>query len=217
MPDDVPIGSLAADYYNISDDYVFDIGLTPNRSDATSHLGAAKDLAAYLKIHKNWKESVKEPIVTDFKVDVDNPAIKVVVENEAQCPRYTGISLSDVKVGPSPQWMRDLLVSVGVRPINNIVDITNFVLHELGQPLHAFDQDKIQNGEIRVKNLPQGSKFLSLDEQERTLRSDDLMICDGNDNPMCIAGVFGGLNSGCLLYTSPSPRDKRQSRMPSSA
>jgi len=202
LPDDVPIGSLAADYYNISDDYVFDIGLTPNRSDATSHLGAAKDLAAYLKIHKNRKESVKEPIVTDFKVDVDKPAIKVVVENEAQCPRYTGISLADVKVGPSPQWMRDLLVSIGVRPINNIVDITNFVLHELGQPLHAFDQDKIQNGEVRVKNLPQGSKFLSLDEQERTLRSDDLMICDGNDNPMCIAGVFGGLNSGVSENTT---------------
>ena len=202
LPEDVPIGSEAADFYNISDDYVFDIGLTPNRSDATSHMGAAKDLAAYFKIHKDWSGSVEEPSVIDFQVDIENPALSVVVENREQCPRYTGISLADVKVGPSPQWMRDLLVAVGVRPINNIVDITNFVLHEIGQPLHAFDQDKIQQGEVRVKNLSEGSKFLSLDEQERTLRSTDLMICDGSDNPMCIAGVFGGINSGVTDSTT---------------
>ena len=202
LPEDVPIGSEAADFYNISDDYVFDIGLTPNRSDATSHMGAAKDLAAYFKIHKDWSGAVEEPSVIDFQVDIENPALSVVVENREQCPRYTGISLADVKVGPSPQWMRDLLVAVGVRPINNIVDITNFVLHEIGQPLHAFDQDKIQQGEVRVKNLSEGSKFLSLDEQERTLRSADLMICDGSDNPMCIAGVFGGINSGVTDSTT---------------
>ena len=195
LPEDVPVGSEAADFYNISADYVFDIGLTPNRSDGTSHLGVARDVAAYLKIHKEWTGVVKTPSVTDFKTKGAKP-IEVVVENTDACPRYTGISLTNVKVGPSPQWMKDLLQSIGVRPINNIVDITNFVLHEVGQPLHAFDQDKIGNRQVRVKNLADGSAFLSLDDQERKLRSADLMICDGADKPMCIAGVFGGKTSG---------------------
>ena len=202
LPDDVPIGTHAADYYDVNDDHVFDIGLTPNRSDATSHLGVARDFAAYLKIHKNWSGSVKEPSVVDFNVEVDQPGLNVVVENEKACPRYTGVSLSNIKVAPSPKWMREHLNAIGVRPINNIVDITNFVLHEVGQPLHAFDLSKIGGKEIRVKNLPEGTSFMSLDEQERKLTASDLMICDGSDKPMCIAGVFGGMDSGVTENTT---------------
>jgi len=202
LPEDVPVGTLAKDYYKVEDDYIFDIGLTPNRSDATSHLGAAKDLAAYLKINKNWTGDVKEPDIVDFKVELSNPPFKVTIENEQACPRYTGISLSNITTGESPKWMQDLLRSVGVRPISNVVDITNFILHELGQPLHAFDATKVSNKEIRVKNLPQGTTFMSLDEQERQLHAEDLMICDGADKPLCIAGVFGGLDSGVTASTS---------------
>jgi len=202
LPEDVPVGTLAKDYYKVEDDYVFDIGLTPNRSDATCHLGVARDLAAYLKINKEWTGDVKEPDVVDFKVEINNPPYKVNIENETACPRYTGVSLSNLKVGESPKWMQDLLRAVGVRPINNVVDITNFILHELGQPLHAFDASKVSNKEIRIKNLPEGTSFLSLDEQERKLYAEDLMICDGQDKPMCIAGVFGGLNSGVTDATS---------------
>ena len=196
LPEDVPVGTLASDYYQVEDDYVFDIGLTPNRSDATSHLGVAKDLAAYLKINKGGTGQVKDPDLTHFKVDVDNPPMPVEIENPEACPRYSGISLSGVAVGPSPSWMQNLLRSVGVRPINNVVDITNFILHEYGQPLHAFDADKIKGNKIRVKKLAQDTTFLSLDEKERKLHADDLMICDGESGPMCIGGVFGGLHSG---------------------
>jgi len=202
LPEDVPVGTLAKDYFKVEDDYVFDIGLTPNRSDATSHLGAAKDLAAYLKINKGWDGDIKEPDIVDFKVEINNPPFKVSIENEKACPRYTGISLANIKTGETPKWMQDLLRAIGVRPINNVVDITNFILHELGQPLHAFDAAKVSNKEIRVKNLVAGTTFLSLDEQERTLHSEDLMICDGQDKPLCIAGVFGGLNSGVTDTTS---------------
>ena len=202
LPADVPVGTLAKDYYKIEDDYVFDIGLTPNRSDATCHLGVAKDLAAYLTINKDWDGDVKVPEVAAFEVEQNNPAFVVKIENEQACPRYTGISLSNIKTGESPKWMQDLLKAIGVRPISNVVDITNFILHELGQPLHAFDAAKVSNREIHVKNLPAGTAFLSLDEQERSLLAEDLMICDGQDKPMCIAGVFGGLNSGVTDSTS---------------
>ncbi len=202
LPADVPVGTLAKDYFQIEDDYVFDIGLTPNRSDATSHLGAAKDLAAYLKINKDWKEDVNEPDISNFDVEVSNPPFAVTVENSQACPRYSGVTLSDITVGESPKWIKDVLRSIGVRPINNVVDITNFVLHEMGQPLHAFDAAKVANKEIRVKNLAEGTTFVSLDEQERKLYAEDLMICDGQDTPMCIAGVFGGLNSGVTETTT---------------
>ena len=135
-------GTLAKNHFDIEDDYVFDIGLTPNRSDATSHLGVAKDLSAYLKINAGQEGNIKDPDVSQFHVEFDNPAYKVRIENLEACPRYTGINLSTIKVGPSPEWMQNLLKAIGVRPINNVVDITNFVLHELGQPLHAFDADR---------------------------------------------------------------------------
>ncbi|NNE27198.1 MAG: phenylalanine--tRNA ligase subunit beta [Saprospiraceae bacterium] len=189
-------GSPARDYFEIEDDTVFDIGLTPNRSDATSHIGVAKDLAAYLRINKNWQGNVKMPEMNQFKVDVELDNIQIEVDDPEACPRYSGISFSNLQIGPSPDWMQNLLKAVGVRPISNIVDITNFVLHEYGQPLHAFDSDKIADNKIKVKSLPEGTVFLSLDEQERKLNSEDIMICDGQDNPLCIAGVFGGLNSG---------------------
>jgi len=202
LDESVAPGTLAKEYFNIEDDYVFDIGLTPNRSDATSHLGVAKDLAAYLKINEDWEGTIKDPDVSEFHVEIDKASLKVKIENVEACPRYTGISLSNIQIGSSPEWMQNLLKSIGVRPINNVVDITNFVLHELGQPLHAFDAAKIGGSEIRVKTLAKGTLFMCLDEQERKLHNQDLMICDGHDKPMCIAGVFGGLNSGVTDSTS---------------
>lgn len=196
LPEDVDVGLQARDYFNFEDDYVFDIGLTPNRSDATSHIGVAMDLAAYLKINENWKGSVKMPEYNQFKTEVVTDKVEVIIEDEERCPRYSGVCFENVEIKESPQWMQLLLKAIGVRPISNIVDITNFVLHELGQPLHAFDRDKITGSRVRVKTLPGGTSFLSLDEQERKLYGEDLMICDDENNPMCIAGVFGGLNSG---------------------
>ncbi|MBT8232623.1 MAG: phenylalanine--tRNA ligase subunit beta, partial [Bacteroidia bacterium] len=201
LPDDIQPGTEAKSYFNVEDDYVFDIGLTPNRSDATCHLGVAKDLAAYLKINEEGGWNVKEPVIESFNVEGVDNSFKVNIHNSEACPRYSGILLSNVKVGDSPKWMQTLLNSIGVRPINNVVDITNFVLHEFGQPLHAFDAEKIKGNTINVMTLNEGTPFLSLDEQERKLNANDLMICDGNNNPMCIAGVFGGLNSGVVNET----------------
>lgn len=202
LPEEVPVGTLARDYFKVEDDYVFDIGLTPNRSDATSHLGTAKDLAAYLKINRGWTGSIKDPDVSRFNVEVDNPPLEIEIEDEIGCPRYTGITLKNVVVGDSPAWMQNHLNAIGVRPINNVVDITNFILHELGQPLHAFDATKIKDGKVKIKTLPEGTPFVSLDEKERKLQGTDLMICDGQDKPMCIAGVFGGIDSGVTDATT---------------
>lgn len=202
LPEDTEIGLPAAEYYNIESDTVFDIGLTPNRSDATSHLGVAKDVCAYLKINHGYSKDVKEPDIANFSVDYSSYPIDVEVKDKVACPRYSGITLSNVKVGESPDWMQKHLKAIGVRPISNIVDITNYVLHELGQPLHAFDADKIAGKKIIVKKAAKGDKFLSLDEKERILDSEDLMICDGNEKGMCIAGVFGGLDSGVTEGTT---------------
>ncbi len=202
LPEDVPIGTLARDYYQLDSDFVFDIGLTPNRSDATCHLGVAKDIAAYLKINENWQGIVKEPETGRFDPTPIQHTIDIDLENQEACPRYTSIIIFDVKVGPSPDWMQKHLNAIGVRPINNVVDITNFILHEMGQPLHAFDYDKIADKKIKVKCLPAGTTFLSLDEKERTLYAEDLMICDGADKPMCMGGVFGGLDSGVTDETT---------------
>ena len=202
LPADVPIGTRAKDYYQVESDHVFDIGLTPNRSDATCHMGVAKDVAAYLKINENWEGSVKEPGTGSFRPEQGNFSIQIKLEDPVACPRYSGVILTDIKVGPSPDYIQQHLNAIGVRPINNVVDITNFVLHELGQPLHAFDYDKVKGAEIRVKCLPEGTPFVSLDEKERKLSSQDLMICDGEDNPMCIGGVFGGLESGVTEQTT---------------
>jgi phenylalanyl-tRNA synthetase beta chain len=183
-------GTLATEFFNVQSDYVFEIGLTPNRADAASHLGVARDIKAAKKRELKW------PSVDHFEVDNRSLTIPVSVENSEACPRYSGVTISGIKVDESPDWLKNRLKSIGLTPINNVVDITNFVLHETGQPLHAFDADQIEGKKIIVKTLPTGTKFLTLDQKERTLAGSDLMICDANENGMCIAGVFGGIKSG---------------------
>ncbi|MDR1918052.1 MAG: phenylalanine--tRNA ligase subunit beta [Tannerellaceae bacterium] len=200
LPADAVAGTLAKDYYNIKSDYVLEVDITPNRVDATSHFGVARDLAAYLK--QNGKPAVlKRPSVEAFKIDDDSPAVTVTVENAEACPRYSGVTIRGVTVAESPGWLQNALKAIGLRPINNVVDITNYVLHELGQPLHAFDADKIKGGKVIVKTLPKGTKFTTLDEVERTLTDGDLIICDAEEG-MCIGGVFGGLDSGVTEQTT---------------
>lgn len=201
LSEEAKTGTAAADIYNLTSDQIFDIGLTPNRSDATSHLGVAKDLAAYLKINHEGDTYVKSPDVSSFSLSHETFPIEVVVENTASCPRFSGVTLSNVVVKASPDWMQKSLIAIGVRPINNVVDITNYVLHELGQPLHAYDADKIAGKKIIVKNLPADTIFKSLDDQDRKLDAEDLMICDGQSNAMCIGGVFGGADSGVTDLT----------------
>ncbi len=196
LPDGVAVGTLAKDYFKIENDYVYEIGLTPNRSDATCHIGVAKDLAAALKVNHGHDGVVNMPSIEGFKIDSNDLPIDVTVENTEACPRYAGISIKGVTIKESPDWLKNRLTAIGVRPISNIVDITNFILHELGQPLHAFDLDQIGGKTIIVKTLPAGTKFMSLDEVERSLLENDLMICDGDSKGMCIGGVFGGLTSG---------------------
>jgi phenylalanyl-tRNA synthetase beta chain len=202
LPADTPIGMEGRDYLKLERDHVFEIGLTPNRSDATNHLGVARDLAASLAINHSYTGSIHLPDVSHFKVDNNSLAIPVVVENAEACPRYAGVCIAGVTIAESPDWLKRRLQAIGVRPISNIVDITNFILHELGQPLHAFDWDKIAGKKIIVKNLPAGTPFVSLDSVTRTLQAEDLVICDGNSNGMCIGGVFGGLNSGISNSTT---------------
>lgn len=202
LPANTPIGMEGRDYLKLERDHVFEIGLTPNRSDATNHLGVARDLAASLAINHGYTGSIHLPDVSHFKVDNNSLAIPVVVENAEACPRYAGVCIAGVTIAESPDWLKRRLQAIGVRPISNIVDITNFILHELGQPLHAFDWDKIAGKKIIVKNLPAGTPFVSLDSATRTLQAEDLMICDGNSNGMCIGGVFGGLNSGISNSTT---------------
>jgi phenylalanyl-tRNA synthetase beta chain len=189
------VGSRAADYFNIESDYAIEIGLTPNRTDGMSHIGVARDLAAVLSLEENKKVNIAWPSVKNFKPDNANSPIEVVVENQEACPRYAGLRLSNIKVAESPEWLQNRLKTIGLAPINNIVDITNFVLHELGQPLHAFDAGKIKGNKVLVKTLPEKTVFETLDEKKRELSNYDLMICDA-DHGMCIAGVFGGNDSG---------------------
>ncbi|MEQ8473432.1 MAG: phenylalanine--tRNA ligase subunit beta [Marinoscillum sp.] len=189
-----PNGSPISDLFETGSDEVIEIGLTPNRGDATGHLGVARDLKAFyqqpLKIHTAPAKAVKK----------DKP-ITVRVENNEACPRYSGVTIRGIKVGPSPDWLQWRLKAIGLSPINNIVDITNYVMMSLGQPMHAFDADEIKGGHVVVKNLPAGTKFITLDEEERSLHADDLMICDEKDG-MCIAGVFGGTQSGVKATTT---------------
>lgn len=190
-------GTAAKVQLDLKEDTIYDIGLTPNRSDATSHIGVAKDLLAYFKVHDIPHSGLKLPDVFNFSVETNqHNNITVDVQDLEGCPRFSAVSLSDIKVKDSPDWMQQRLAAIGVRAINNIVDITNYVLHETGQPLHAYDLLKIKGSKVIVKSLPEGSTFLSLDEKERKLRADDLMVCNGNEEGMCIAGVFGGLDSG---------------------
>jgi phenylalanyl-tRNA synthetase beta chain len=211
LPDEVETGTPAADYYNVTTDYIIVIDLTPNRSDATSHIGVAEDLAAYLKINGGTAGTdssggssvyVNYP---DIKLEIPENAqdnFRVDVENSEACPRYAGIVIDNIKVGESPAWLRQKLTAIGVRPVNNIVDITNFVLHEMGQPLHAFDADKIAGAHIIVKTVAKGTKFVTLDGVERSLGDTDLMICNGDGESMCIGGVFGGIGTGVTEQTT---------------
>lgn len=200
LPDDCITGTPAANHFKPHTDHIFEIGLTPNRIDAMSHLGVARDVCAYLS-HLYKKEiSVLYPYKNNFKVDHQGLQVAVNLENPEACSRYAGVSIEGVTVKESPAWLTEKLKSIGLRPINNIVDITNFILHETGQPLHAFDADKIEGKKIVVGNLPEGTPFTTLDEKERKLSSKDLMICD-ETGPMCIGGVYGGLNSGVTAST----------------
>jgi phenylalanyl-tRNA synthetase beta chain len=188
-------GTPAAEFFKIESDHILEIGLTPNRADAASHIGVARDIKAAKKRDIKW------PAVDSFKADNKSLTIPVVVENTQACPRYSALTLTNVQVKESPAWLKNRLMSIGLTPINNIVDITNFVCHELGQPMHAFDADQIKGGKVIVKTLPEGSKFTTLDGKERTLKSTDLMICNAESEGMCIAGVFGGIASGITADT----------------
>lgn len=190
-------GTPARQVFNISEDYVYEIGLTPNRMDAMSHLGVARDVCAYLNNENNNQDySAKVPAIPALPKAPASLPISVSIENTVANPRYAGLSITGVKVGPSPDWLKNRLQAIGVRPISNIVDITNFVLHETGQPLHAFDATAIKGASIVVKNLPQDTPFVTLDEKERKLDAADLIITNGAGEPMAIAGVFGGAHSG---------------------
>ncbi len=201
LPADVKVGMAAADYFKPYDDIIYEIGLTPNRMDAMSHWGVARDVCAYLSHHDKKDLKPKLPNGNGFKTENTSLAIDVKVENTAACPRYSGVSIAGVTIKESPKWLQQKLKAIGLRPINNIVDITNYIQHETGQPLHAFDADKIAGKKIIVKNLPEGTPFVTLDEKERKLSAEDLMICDEKEG-MCIAGVFGGLHSGVTDATT---------------
>ena len=198
---EIPVGTAVAEVFNIETDFVFEIGLTPNRSDAMSHFGVARDLRAGL-MQQNVNLELISPSVSDFHVDERTLRIDVEVEDREQIARYCGITITDIEVKDSPQWIKNRLKSIGITPKNNIVDITNYVLHELGQPLHAFDAQKVKGNKIIVKTLQQGTKFTTLDDIKRELSSEDIMICDADSNPLCIAGVLGGLKSGVTENTT---------------
>ncbi|MEO6719786.1 MAG: phenylalanine--tRNA ligase subunit beta [Ferruginibacter sp.] len=200
LPVDAKTGISAADYFKPYQDHIFEIGLTPNRMDAMSHIGVAKDICAYLSHHNKKETHIKSPYKNGFKADKQELQIEVSIENLVACPRYSGIAIKGVTIDQSPVWLQQKLKSIGLRPINNIVDITNFILHESGQPLHAFDADKITGNKIIVKNVSEGTPFTTLDEKVRTLHTEDLMICNA-ESPMCIGGVYGGINSGVTRET----------------
>lgn len=201
LPADTKVGTPAADYFKIESDIVFEIGLTPNRVDAASHIGVARDLAAVIA-HKTGKEvQIKLPDTAHFAVSNQETTVDVEVLNHSACARYCGISISNLQVADSPDWLKHRLQAIGVKPINNVVDITNYVLHEFGQPLHAFDASKIIGNKVVVKTPTSSEKFVTLDGIEREITTDDLMICNASE-PMCIAGVYGGLHSGVSAQTT---------------
>lgn len=200
LPQDAVVGMPAKDYYQVKSDYVLEVDITPNRVDAASHYGVARDLAAW---HQQAGKPLKltKPSVEQFATDWKEGGIDVIVENREACPRYSGLTIRGVTVKESPDWLKNKLLLIGLRPINNIVDITNFILHETGHPMHAFDAAHIRGNEVVVRTMPEGTKFVTLDEQERTLNASDLMICNTEEG-MCIAGVFGGLDSGVTEKTT---------------
>ena len=198
LKEDAVIGTPASEYFNLKTDTVFEIGLTPNRIDAGSHYGVARDLAAYFA--QFGKSNLNMPSVDSFKEGDNSYVVDVKVQDTEACKRYTGLTIQGVRIDESPKWLKEKLLAIGLNPINNIVDITNFVLHELGQPLHAFDADKLEGQQIVVRKMAEGTKFVTLDEEERELSDEDLMICDAK-NGACLAGVFGGVDSGVTAYT----------------
>ena len=197
---DLKVGTPAAEIFEVENDEVFEIGLTPNRADAMSHYGVARDLKAGL-LQQDLNLELISPSVMSYHVDTRSLKVDVDVQDKDKCPRYCGVTISGVKVETSPSWLQNRLKAIGLSPINNIVDVTNYVLHELGQPLHAFDAAKITGNKVEVKTCEAGTKFTTLDEVERELHEDDLMICDA-EKPMCIAGVFGGIDSGVTETTT---------------
>lgn len=200
LPNNLPVGSLVADYCKPYSDWVFEIGLTPNRMDAMSHAGVARDVCAYLTHHQR-ETKINTPSINGFKPDLPEAPISVKILDTEACYRYAGVSLLGVQVKESPEWLKNRLLSIGLRPINNIVDITNFILHDTGQPLHAFDADAIIGKEVIVQTLAEGTSFITLDDTERKLSSEDLMICN-SESPMCMGGVFGGKLSGVKNTTT---------------
>ena len=200
LPADTPVGMPAKEYFGVEDDTLIEVDITPNRADGASHYGVARDLYAYYQA-KGVNVALVKPSVEDFKVNSHALPIEVVVENAEACPRYTGVSIKGVTIKESPDWLKKALNTIGIRPINNVVDVTNFVLHEMGQALHSFDADKIKGNKVIVKNAAEGQKFITLDGIERTLSAADLMICNAEE-PMCIAGVFGGQDSGISETTT---------------
>ena len=202
LPSATKVGMPAATFFEAYNDYIFEIGLTPNRMDAMSHLGVAKDVCAWLCHHNKKDAQVKSPFKNNYGFKPDNQGLQfeVSIENKLACQRYAGVSIQGVTIAESPKWLQQKLKGIGLRPINNIVDITNFILHETGQPLHAFDADKIAGKKIIIKNLPESTPFIALDEKERKLSAEDLVICNAKE-AMCIAGVYGGINSGVTAAT----------------
>lgn len=200
LPDDAPVGMPAKEYFHVEEDYTLEVAITANRSDATSHIGVARDIVAVLNTREKQEKKILWPSVPLWDLKPSSEAIKVRVENPELCPRYTGLTIKGVTVKESPDWLKNKLRAIGLRPINNIVDISNFVLMEVGQPMHTFDADQITGGEVTVKTCPEGTPFVTLDGVERKLSEKDLMICN-QEEPMCIAGVFGGLKSGVTMET----------------
>lgn len=205
LNEEAQVGQTAAEHFQLEDDFTIEIGLTPNRTDGMSHLGVARDLRAALRnmadIEERTELDVAWPEIDWPNSISEEREIPVEVRDSARCPRYCGVTIKDVKVGPSPDWLQERLRSIGHAPVNNVVDITNFVLHETGHPLHAFDADQIEGGKVIVQTLTEGTPFTTLDEVDRKLNEEDLVICDGENNPMCIAGVFGGIRSGVTETT----------------
>lgn len=199
LPEDTPVGIPAAEYYHIESDFVIEVDITPNRADACSHYGVARDLYAWL-VQNGYETSLHRPSVEDFKVDNEDLPVSISVENREACPRYTAVTLTGCQVKESPEWLQDRLRVVGIRPINNIVDITNYIMMAYGTPLHCFDADMIKGHQVIVKTMPEGTPFVTLDGVEHKLSDHDLAICNAEE-PMCIAGVFGGKGSGTYETT----------------
>ena len=194
LPQDTKPGTPAAEYYNLESDYVIEIDITPNRADACSHYGVARDLYAWL-VRNGYETSIHRPSVDDFKIDNEDLNIDIEVENSEACPRYCAITVKDCEVKESPEWLKTKLETIGLRSINNIVDITNYIMMAYGQPLHCFDADMIKGNKVVVRTMPEGTPFITLDGVEHKLSEKDLAICNAEE-PMCIAGVFGGKGSG---------------------